>query len=104
MQQVRWGSPAERPQPIPFAISYSHPLRSIVAHPSISKELVVADSQGSIFDVDWLYDPAEEHPEDGYRGLSIAQLIDPRALADARTGMQTVWGGSVDWHPVDTNM
>ncbi|GJJ12516.1 hypothetical protein Clacol_006759 [Clathrus columnatus] len=97
-------NPSQRPQPIPFAISYAHPLHSIVSHPSTSKELVVSDSQGSVFVVDWRYDPADEHPEDRYRGLSIAQLIDPRALADARTGMQTVWGGSVDWHPEDANI
>lgn len=103
-EESHWHSVTDKPQPIPFAISYSHPLHSIISHSSTSKELIVSDSQGSIFDVDWRYDPVDEHPENGYRGLSVAQLIEPRALADARTGMQTVWSGAVDWHPVDANM
>jgi hypothetical protein len=93
-------SPPERPQLVPFAVVYAHPLHSVVSHPSTSKELVVSDSQGSVFVVDWHVDDEG----DQYRGLSIAQLIDPRALADARTGMQTMWGGSVSWQQQDVNL
>ncbi|KIJ35701.1 hypothetical protein M422DRAFT_180342, partial [Sphaerobolus stellatus SS14] len=76
-------------------------LHSVVSHPSTAKDIVVSDSQGSVFVVDWRVD---EDPSERYRGLSIAQLIDPRALADARTGMQTVWGGSLSWNLVDPNL
>lgn len=100
---TRSPSPNARPVAAPFAASYGHPLHSVCSHPSTSKELVVSDSQGSIFVVDWRVDeePLDAQP---YRGLSVAQLIDCRALADARTGMQTVWGGSVDWHRHEVNM
>jgi len=94
-------SPTSGGQLIPFAVSYAHPLHSVVSHPTSSKDLVVSDSQGSVFVVDWRGD---EDPTERYRGLSVAQLIDPRALADARTGMQTVWGGSVSWNQVDSNL
>ncbi|KAF8511145.1 WD40-repeat-containing domain protein [Hysterangium stoloniferum] len=97
-------SPAERPQPVPFAVPYAHPLHSVVSHPSTSKELVVSDAQGSVFVVDWRVDDDDDTDGDQYRGLSIAQLIDPRALADARTGMQTTWGGSVSWQQQDVNL
>ena len=100
----RPSSPSTRPDPIAFAIPYAHPLHSVASHPSTSKELVVSDAQGSVFVVDWRVDPADEDPEERYRGLSIAQLIDPRALADARTGMRTVWGGSVAWQQQDSNL
>ncbi|KAF8491930.1 WD40-repeat-containing domain protein [Gautieria morchelliformis] len=97
-------SPSSRPQPVAFAAPYAHPLHSVASHPSTSKELVVSDAQGSVFVVDWRVDPADEDPEERYRGLSIAQLVDPRALADARTGMPTVWGGSVAWQQQDLNI
>lgn len=97
-------SPSRRPQPLAFAVPYAHPLHSVASHPSTSKELVVSDSQGSVFVVDWRVDPAEEDPDERYRGLSVAQLVEPRALADARTGMPTVWGGSAAWQQQDLNM
>lgn len=64
----------------------------------------MSDAQGSVFVVDWRVDPAEKDSDERYRGLSIAQLVDPRALADARTGMPTVWGGSAAWQLQDPNM
>jgi hypothetical protein len=97
-------TPSSRPQPLAFAVPYAHPLHSVVSHPSTSKEVIISDSQGSVFVVDWRVDPADEDPDERYRGLSVAQLVDPRALADARTGMQTVWGGGTAWQQQDLNM
>ena len=101
---LRSSAHSSRPEPLAFAVPYAHPLHSVASHPSTSKELVVSDAQGSVFVVDWRVDLADKNPDERYRGLSIAQLVDPRALADARTGTQTVWGGSVAWQQQDFNM
>ncbi|KAF8590022.1 hypothetical protein K439DRAFT_1628231 [Ramaria rubella] len=102
---LRSPSPTNRPQPLAFAVPYAHPLHTVASHPSTSKELVVSDCQGSVFVVDWRVDPTMDvEADEQYRGLSVAQLIDPRALADARTGMQTVWGGAAAWQQQDMNI
>ncbi|OCH95227.1 hypothetical protein OBBRIDRAFT_720874 [Obba rivulosa] len=89
-------SSATRLQPTAYVISFPHPLTTVASHPSTSKEFLVADSRGSIFLIDWREDP-DENPQDSWRNSSVVELTDPRALADAATGLSNKWSGSVAW-------
>ena len=86
----------ERPQPTAYVINFPHPLTSIDSHPSTSKELIVADCRGSIFLTDWRSDP-DENEQYSWRNHSVVELVEPRALADAASGLSTKWSGSVAW-------
>ncbi|THH20935.1 hypothetical protein EW146_g496 [Bondarzewia mesenterica] len=87
---------AARPQPTAYPVSFPHPLTSVNAHPSVSKDLIVSDSRGSIFLTDWRSDPADT-PTDSWRHSSVIELIEPRALADATSTASAHWSGSVSW-------
>jgi hypothetical protein len=84
-----------RPQPTTFPMRFSCPLTSVASHPSTSKELLVADSRGSIFLTDWRSDPdaigaldrAWHHP-------STIELVEPKSLAEAASGGSAPWTGS----------
>ncbi|KAI0362809.1 hypothetical protein OH77DRAFT_1500401 [Trametes cingulata] len=89
-------SPPSRPQPTAYVITFPHPLTSVNAHPSTSKELLVADCRGSIFLTDWRSDP-DENEQDSWRNSSVVELLEPRALADSLAGPSTKWSGSVAW-------
>ncbi|KAI0670712.1 WD40-repeat-containing domain protein [Trametes maxima] len=89
-------SPPARLQPTAYVIAFTHPLTSVNAHPSTSKELLVADSRGSIFLTDWRSDP-DENEQDSWRNSSVVELVEPRALADSRAGPSAKWSGSVAW-------
>ncbi|PIL23681.1 hypothetical protein GSI_13430 [Ganoderma sinense ZZ0214-1] len=86
----------ERPQPTAYVINFPHPLTGVDSHPSTSKELLVADCRGSIFLTDWRSDP-DENEQNSWRKHSVVEVVEPRALADAASGLSTTWSGSVAW-------
>ena len=75
----------DRPQPAAYAIPFPHPLTSVSSHPLSSKEFLVSDNHGSIFLTDWRSDPEEES-----RRLNAIELVEPRALSDAVSGLGSV--------------
>ena len=89
-------SPAPRVQPTAYVISFPFPLTTVAAHPSTSKEFLVADARGNIFLTDWRTDP-EENELVSWRNSSVIELVEPRALADAVCGTPGRWAGSVAW-------
>jgi len=89
-------SPSNRLQPTAYVISFPHPLTAINAHPSTSKELLVSDSRGSIFLVDWRTDPTSS-VHDTWRHASVVELVEPRALAESAIGVAHQWSGSAAW-------
>ncbi|EIN07588.1 hypothetical protein PUNSTDRAFT_70465 [Punctularia strigosozonata HHB-11173 SS5] len=88
-------SPPPRRQPTALVINFAHPLTSISAHPSSNKEFLVADCRGSIFVTDWRRDPYAEDGPEPWRGASVVELVEPRALANTA---QPSPDGSVAWH------
>ena len=80
----------DRPQPTAYAIPFPHPLTSVSSHPLSSREFLVSDDHGSIFLTDWRSDP-EEDP----RNLNVVELVEPRALSDAVSGIGSV--GAAAW-------
>ncbi|KZV91601.1 WD40 repeat-like protein [Exidia glandulosa HHB12029] len=72
----------------PYPTQFAHPLLSVSSHPKMA-EFVVADDAGSVFLFDW-----------ANTGRAPVQLVDPRALADARTGARAGIG-SAAWKPTD---
>ncbi|EMD34509.1 hypothetical protein CERSUDRAFT_159048 [Gelatoporia subvermispora B] len=89
-------STAPRAQPTAYVIRFPHPLTTVASHPSTSKEFLVADCRGSVFLIDWRADP-DENPQDSWRNSSIVELVEPRALADAATGLSNKWSAAVAW-------
>ncbi|KAI0340149.1 hypothetical protein BDW22DRAFT_1486417 [Trametopsis cervina] len=85
-----------RPQPTAYVISFPHPLTTVCAHPTTSKEFVIADSRGSVFLTDWRSDPDEDENV-SWRNSSVIELVEPRALADSVSGSPARWSGSVGW-------
>ena len=75
-------SSLDRPQPAAYAIPFPHPLTSVSSHPLSSKEFLVSDNRGSIFLTDWRSDPEEDS-----RRLNVIELVEPRALSDAVSGL-----------------
>ena len=86
----------ERPQPTAYVIPFPCPLTTIRSHPATSKELLVADSHGSIFLTDWRSDP-EDGEEGALRHSSLVELVEPTALSKASMAGTTQWSASVDW-------
>ena len=84
-----------RPQPCAWAVPFPHPLTSVNAHPSASKELIVSDSRGSIFLTDWRSETNKP---------SVIELDEPRALADIARGAFSYWSGSVSWRRDSVDM
>ncbi len=56
----------------------------------------MADCRGSIFLTDWRSDP-DENEQDSWRNSAVVELVEPRALADAASGLSNKWSGSVAW-------
>ena len=81
----------DRPQPTALVIQFSAPLTSVSSHPSTSKQLVISDSRGSVFFIDWRKDPTE-NDEDAWHGQSVMELLLPKALARSVTNIS---GGKV---------
>jgi len=75
----------DRPQPAAYAIPFLHPLTSVSSHPLSSKEFLVSDNHGTIFLTDWRSDPEEDS-----RRLNVIELVEPRALSDAVSGLGSV--------------
>jgi len=76
---------------IAFATRFAHPLLSVSAHHKHA-EFLVADDSGNIFLFDW-----------AATGRAPVQLVDPRTLADARTGAKAVGIGSAAWKSHDSD-
>jgi hypothetical protein len=87
----------DRPQPAAYAIPFPHPLTSVGSHSLSSKEFLVSDDHGSIFLTDWRSDP-EEDP----RNLNVVELVEPRALSDAVSGIGSV--GAAAWRADNADM
>lgn len=92
-----------RPQPTAYVIPFSYPLASVTAHPTTSKEFLVADCRGSVFITDWRSDP-EEDDRSHLRHSSLVELVDPHALAASALGHPVQWSGSVAWRGDTTDM
>ena len=80
----------DRPQPTAYAIPFPHPLTSVTSHPLSSKEFLVSDNRGTIFLTDWRSD----HEEDP-RNLNVVELVEPRALSEAVSGIGSA--GTAAW-------
>lgn len=87
----------DRPQPAAYAIPFPHPLTSVNSHSLSSKEFLVSDNHGSIFLTDWRSDP-EEDP----RNLNVVELVEPRALSDAVSGIGSM--GAAAWRADNPDM
>lgn len=87
----------DRPQPTAYAIPFPHPLTSVSSHSLSSKEFLVSDNYGSIFLTDWRSDP-EEDP----RNLNVVELVEPRALSDAVSGIGSM--GAAAWKADNPDM
>lgn len=85
-----------RSQPTAYVIAFPHPLTTVNSHPSTSKDFLVSDCRGSIFVTDWRSDP-EESEQDNWRHSNLIELVEPRALSDAVTGLPVQWTGSAAW-------
>lgn len=92
-----------RPQPTAYVITFPYPLTTVCAHPTTSKEFLIADARGSIFLTDWRTDP-DENELVSWRNSSVIELLEPRALADAISGMPGRWSGSVTWRRDSSDM
>jgi hypothetical protein len=89
-------SPTPRSQPTAYVIAFPHPLTTVNSHPSTGKEFLVSDCRGSVFITDWRSDP-DESEEDNWRHTNLVELVEPRALSDALTGLGVQWTGSAAW-------
>jgi len=91
--------------PTAYPISFNNPLTSVDSHPLTSKEFLVSDSRGSVFLTDWRSDP-EETDQDGSRHSSVVELVDPRALSDAVTGVSSFSGinSAASWRRDNTDI
>lgn len=97
-------STSTRPQPTTYPIPFPRALTSVNSHPSTSKELIVADSHGSIFLIDWRSEPPDASSTESWRHSSVTELVEPRALADATLGTSAHWSGSVSWRRDSADM
>lgn len=95
--------PASRPQPTALVIPFAFPLCSVSAHASTSKELLVSDSRGSIFLIDWRKDPNDDKV-DAFSHQNIIELVHPRTLADASSNIPKHLSGWAAWKTDDPNM
>lgn len=96
-------SPTPRPQPTAYVISFPYPLTTVAAHPSTSKEFLIADARGNIFLTDWRTDP-EENEQASWRNSSVIELVEPRALSDTIRGVPNRYAGSVAWRRDSVDM
>lgn len=96
---------SDRPQPTAYPITFVHPLTSVNSHPFTSKEFLVSDCRGSVFLTDWRSDP-EDTDLDGSRHSSVVELVEPRALSDALTGISSYSGltSAAAWRRDNTDM
>lgn len=88
--------PPPRSQPTAYVIAFPHPLTTVNSHPSTGKDFLVSDCRGSIFITDWRSDPGESE-QDNWRHSNLVELVEPRALSDAMTGLSVQWTGSAAW-------
>jgi hypothetical protein len=96
-------NPPDRPQPTAYVIPFLHPLTSVMSHPSTSKDVLVADSRGSIFLTDWRTDPLESG-EQNWRHHSLVEFVEPRVLAAPLSYRTSHSSSSIGWRKdaVDT--
>ncbi|KAI5900038.1 uncharacterized protein SCHCODRAFT_02606795 [Schizophyllum commune H4-8] len=93
--------PEDRTPPTAYEISYAHPLTTLCSHPATSKELLVADTHGTIFMVDWRSDdPGEPQPD----RRTVFELVQPYAMGDALIGNGDTTWTSVAWRRDTTDI
>jgi len=74
-------SSSTRPQPTAYVISFPHALSSVCAHSSTTKELLVADSRGSLALIDWRSDPSHAPTDAAWHHPRVVEFAAPRAIA-----------------------
>ncbi|KAL1743294.1 WD40-repeat-containing domain protein [Schizophyllum fasciatum] len=94
-------APEDRTPPTAYEIPYAHPLTTVCAHPHTSKELLVADTHGTIFLVDWRSDdPSTPQPD----RRTVLELVQPYAMGDALIGNGDSTWTSVAWRRDTTDI
>ena len=94
-------SVAVRRQPTALVIPFAYPLCSVSSHVSTARELVVSDSRGYVFLVDWRKDP--EDGDDSFTD-NLIELVHPKAVADASCNLSKRLTGCAAWRKDDPNM
>ena len=74
-------SSSTRPQPTAYVISFPHALSSVCAHPSTTKDLLVADVRGSLALIDWRSDPSHAQADAAWHHPRVIEFAAPRAIA-----------------------
>jgi hypothetical protein len=65
---------------------------------------MVSDSHGNVSVINWTELEPSEGRTEAWRGHRVAELVDPKALAESLTGVSGQWGGGAGWKPSDVNM
>ncbi|KAL5490128.1 hypothetical protein ACEPAI_4961 [Sanghuangporus weigelae] len=90
-------------QPTALVIPFAHPLCSVSSHASTSKELLVSDTRGSVFLIDWRKDPSDSDKE-VFSHQSILELVHPRSLSDALANTSKSLFGYASWRTDDPSI
>ncbi|KAH8117143.1 hypothetical protein DFH11DRAFT_983710 [Phellopilus nigrolimitatus] len=90
-------------QPTALVIPFSYPLCSVSSHATTSKELLVSDTRGSVFLIDWRKDP-NDIDEDILSQQNVIELVHPRILADAISNLPKYLSGCASWQRDDANV
>ena len=93
-------SSSTRPQPTAYVISFPHALSSVCAHPSNTKDLLVADVRGSLALIDWRSDPSHAQPDAAWHHPRVVELAAPRAIA----GGAAAFPASAAWQQTNPDM
>lgn len=96
----RDSAPARR-QPTALVIPFAYPLCTVSSHVSTARELVVSDSRGYVFIVDWRKDPGDG--DDSFTE-NLLELVHPKAVADASCNLSKRLSGCAAWRKDDPNM
>lgn len=93
--------PETRRQPTALVIPFTYQLCSVSSHVSTARELVVSDSRGYVFVVDWRKDPDEG--DDSFTE-NLLELVHPKAVAEAACNLSKRLTGCAAWRKDDPNM
>ena len=84
-------------------ISFDYPLCSVESHPTTSKELLVSDSRGSLFLLDWRRDPNDPYDGSLYHENTI-ELTNVKVTAAMATNLSKAITGSASWRRDEPTM
>lgn len=94
---------APRAQPTAYAIAFAHALTTVASHPSSSREFLVSDCRGSVYLTDWRTNP-DQTEQGSWRGSTLLELIEPKALSSALMAASSQWSGFSAWHRDSADM